>query len=699
MNIQRLGPYRLLRELGRGGMGRVFAAVHVETGEPAAIKLLSAGYSAEEGFRTRFAGEIETLRKLNHPNIVRLFGFGQQDDLLYYAMELVDGRSLEQELRSGRIFDWSEVIDIALDVCHALRHAHNRGVIHRDIKPGNLLLASDGHVKLADFGIARLFGYTRLTHTGGIVGTAEFMSPEQAAGQPAGPRSDLYSLGAVLYVLLARRPLFRAASFAEMLHKQRTEQPEPLRNFAPECPAELEQVIAQLLNKNPDDRLPDAYVLARRLLAMRERLLPGVSEVSQPEATPAAASLGQSPRAAGAQAESVSPASGDSSPVNGDSSLPATKPTEMLFRIQQGLGSAAVTGVSPQSEADRQHPDRPYAADVTQSQKAAEARQVVSPRVASGYLQPTVDVADQSPAAARLPGGGQAQVAARSPAALAEQIAATATARQTPPAGEMPSSESTSGGQFIPVPAERLGADEPQSAASRPLVSPTTWLLLGGLILVTAVAWYLLQPPSADRLYSRIMSRYDGSAASLAAVETDIEFFLTNFSSDHRAPQLHDMLRELQLDRRERRLDRRAKGFGAGEGLSPAERAYLEAVNLSKSDPEQSLQRLEALVVLYEREATTTGPTAECVELARRRIEQLSAELEAARGDIRAAILARLDEADRLAKKDPDKATAIYRAVVALYSHKAWAADLVDRARRSQAATATPTEEDAARAP
>ena len=667
MNIQRLGPYRLLRELGRGGMGKVFAAVHVETGEPAAIKLLSAGYSAEEGFRTRFAGEIETLRKLNHPNIVRLFGFGQQDDMLYYAMELVDGRSLEQELRSGRIFNWGEVIDIALDVCHALRHAHNRGVIHRDIKPGNLLLASDGHVKLADFGIARLFGYARLTHTGGIVGTAEFMSPEQAAGEPAGPRSDLYSLGAVLYVLLARRPLFRAASFAEMLHKQRTEQPEPLRNFAPECPAELEQIIAQLLNKNPDDRIADAHVLARRLRAVRDRLLSGGEEVQQPEATPAAASLGQSPGAAGAQAESVSPASGDRS-------LPATKPTEMLFRIQQGLGSAAVTGVSPQSEADRQHPDGPCATDAAQSPKAAEAQPVASLRLGSGYLQPTVDVARQ-PAAA-----------------VAQPRAPTAAASQKQPAGEMPSSESTSAGQFIAVPADRLGADEPQSAAGRPLVSPTTWLLLGGLILVTAVAWYLLQPPSADRLYSRIMSRYDGSAASLASVETDIEFFLTNFSSDHRAPQLHDMLRELHLDRRERRLDRRAKGFGAGEGLSPAERAYLEAVNLSKSDPEQSLQRLEALVVLYGREATTTGPTAECVELARRRIEQLSAELEAARGDIRAAILARLDEADRLAKKDPDKATAIYRAVVALYSHKAWAADLVDRARRSLSGAAAPAE-------
>ncbi len=197
MEIERLGPYEIVGTLGRGGMGAVYKAIHHETREPAAVKLLSADLAGEEGFRSRFEAEIETLRKLRHPNIVRLFGFGEQEGLLFYAMELVDGNSLEEELRRGRRFDWREVTRIGIETCRALRHAHDRGVIHRDIKPGNLLLAADGSVKLSDFGIARLFGYSRLTTVGNVLGTAEYMAPEQAAGQPVDARADLYSLGAL----------------------------------------------------------------------------------------------------------------------------------------------------------------------------------------------------------------------------------------------------------------------------------------------------------------------------------------------------------------------------------------------------------------------------------------------------------------------------------------------------------------------
>jgi len=144
MKIERLGPYRIVRELGRGGMGTVYEALNLQTDEPAAVKLLSAAMAREEGFREWFEAEIETLRKLNHPNIVRLFGFGEQDEHLFYAMELVHGRSLEQELKRGRPFNWPEVTRIGIETCRALRHAHDRGVIHRDIKPANLLLDADG---------------------------------------------------------------------------------------------------------------------------------------------------------------------------------------------------------------------------------------------------------------------------------------------------------------------------------------------------------------------------------------------------------------------------------------------------------------------------------------------------------------------------------------------------------------------------
>ncbi len=273
--IERLGPYRIVGKLGRGGMGTVYEGVHQETGEPAAVKLLSAALAQEEGFRSRFEIEIETLRKLNHPNIVRLFGFGQQEGHLFYSMELVDGNSLEEELRRGRQFDWREVTRIAIEICRALRHAHDRGIIHRDIKPGNLLMTADGHVKLSDFGIARLFGNTRLTGAGNVLGTAEYMAPEQAEGRPVDTRADLYSLGALMYALLARRPVFRGKSLPDMLHKQRFEQPEPVRKYAPDTPVELEQIIAQLLDKEPGKRIPNPDILARRLEAMLHALSMG----------------------------------------------------------------------------------------------------------------------------------------------------------------------------------------------------------------------------------------------------------------------------------------------------------------------------------------------------------------------------------------------------------------------------------------
>jgi serine/threonine-protein kinase len=272
MEIERLGPYEIVGILGRGGMGAVYKAVHRETREVAAVKLLSADLAGEEGFRGRFEAEIETLRKLRHPNIVRLFGFGEQEGLLFYAMELVEGNSLEEELRRGRRFDWREVTRIGIEMCRALRHAHDRGVIHRDIKPGNLLLAADGSVKLSDFGIARLFGYSRLTSVGNVLGTAEYMAPEQAAGQPVDARADIYSLGALMYALLARRPLFRGKSLPEMLHKQRYEQPEPIRKLVADIPEEFERILSQVLEKEPNRRIPNADILARRLEAMLQAL-------------------------------------------------------------------------------------------------------------------------------------------------------------------------------------------------------------------------------------------------------------------------------------------------------------------------------------------------------------------------------------------------------------------------------------------
>jgi len=268
MNIEQLGPYRIGRQLGRGGMGTVFEAVDLDTDEPAAVKLLAPALAAEEGFRERFQAEIETLRKLNHPNIVRIFGFGRQEDHLFYSMELVEGDSLENEIRGGQRFAWQEVVEIGIQMCQALRHAHDRGIIHRDIKPANLLLTEDGRVKLSDFGIARLFGSSGNTTAGTMVGTVEYMAPEQATGGPVGPASDLCSLGAVFYALLSGRPPFTGKSVPEVVKKQQFDEAKPIGQIVSDVPDELEQIIAELLRKDPSKRIAGAGVLQRRLEAI-----------------------------------------------------------------------------------------------------------------------------------------------------------------------------------------------------------------------------------------------------------------------------------------------------------------------------------------------------------------------------------------------------------------------------------------------
>ena len=179
MALEILGPYRIGDPIGRGGMGTVYRGVNEETGKSAAVKVLSSVLYNDDTFRERFEAEIETLKTLSHPNIVQLYGYGKEDGHLFYAMELVEGTSLEEELQNGRRFQWREATHIGIEVCRALKHAHDCGVIHRDLKPANLLLNDQDQIKLADFGIAKLFGYTQMTAQGATLGTADYMAPEQ----------------------------------------------------------------------------------------------------------------------------------------------------------------------------------------------------------------------------------------------------------------------------------------------------------------------------------------------------------------------------------------------------------------------------------------------------------------------------------------------------------------------------------------
>ena len=266
MSLQKLGPFEVLRVLGRGGMGTVYEARDTASGELVALKALAPVYSFDETFRSRFADEIEALLKLDHPNIVRLLSYGQHEGNLFFAMELIHGASLFQEQKRGEVFHWRVIIDIAMDVCAGLRHAHDRGVIHRDLKPGNLMMDESKRVKITDFGIAKSFGKTRLTEIGNVVGTMDFMSPEQARGKAATVRSDLFSLGAVLYSLISGSPPFCGETVEEAFDLLLSpDPPKKLTKLAPDVPRPLARLIHRLLEKDPEKRIATAQATARQL--------------------------------------------------------------------------------------------------------------------------------------------------------------------------------------------------------------------------------------------------------------------------------------------------------------------------------------------------------------------------------------------------------------------------------------------------
>ena len=261
----RVGPYLIERKLGSGGMGTVYLASHEQTGRMVALKLLSPSLAREEGLVARFMREIDALKKLKNPHVVELFDHGVDGEMYYYAMEYVPGETLTARLRRDKRIPWREVIELSIQICVALKSAHDAGIIHRDLKPSNLLLTPDGDIKLTDFGVAQVFAGSKLTVTGGIIGTAEYMSPEQGQGKRITKRSDLYSLGAVMYVMLTGRPPFSGKTALDVIHKHKYSQFDRPRTIVPDVPYWLDDVICQLMEKDPDKRPADAFVVNRRL--------------------------------------------------------------------------------------------------------------------------------------------------------------------------------------------------------------------------------------------------------------------------------------------------------------------------------------------------------------------------------------------------------------------------------------------------
>lgn len=256
--------YRIERNVGRGGMAEVFLAHDLLLDRPVALKVLFAEYANDPNFVERFRREAQSAAGLTHPNIVAVYDWGKVNNTYFIAMEFVQGRTLASVLKEKLRLDARQASDIAVDIASALGFAHENGVVHRDIKPGNILIGSMGQVKVADFGIARALGAAvedGLTQTGSVMGTATYLSPEQAQGSQPDPRSDIYSLGVVMYEMVAGRVPFIGDNAVGIAYQQVHGVPPALSEFVTDVPPEFEAIVAKCMAKSAERRYAKAGAL------------------------------------------------------------------------------------------------------------------------------------------------------------------------------------------------------------------------------------------------------------------------------------------------------------------------------------------------------------------------------------------------------------------------------------------------------
>src|SRR6516225_2305169 len=270
------GRYKVVSRLGSGGMADVYLAEHEHLGRKVALKLLHRRFAEDPGFVERFRREAQAAAGLQHPNVVSVYDRGAFDGTYYIAMEYLPGRSLKQLIRDEAPLDPVRSIDITIQILKAARFAHRRGVIHRDLKPQNVMIGESDQAKVTDFGIARA-GASDMTETGSILGTAQYLSPEQAQGHAVSASSDLYSIAVVLYEMLTGHVPFDAESAVTIALKHVSEMPTQPTRFNAAIPSELEQVVMWALNKNPADRPKDADQFIAALEAARRSIVAGGS--------------------------------------------------------------------------------------------------------------------------------------------------------------------------------------------------------------------------------------------------------------------------------------------------------------------------------------------------------------------------------------------------------------------------------------
>ena len=344
-----VGSYKITDKIGEGGMGSVFLGIDIMLEREVAIKMLRPELSRQPNVVERFRSEAVTLAKLNHPNIATLYSFLRQGDDYFMVMEYVRGETLDSLIRKSGAMRYDEAIALFCQALEGIDHAHKMGIIHRDIKPANMMLTEMHSIKVMDFGIARVLGSDRLTKTGHLIGTVEYMSPEQVRGEETDARSDIYSLGILLYEMLTGRVPFTSSSEYELMRSQLEDAPPPPRGFAPQIPLTVEQAIMRSLAKKREARYQSA-------IELRSILLQGAAGlVTTPLEAPARASIYAAPVTQIAEPPRLTP------PPSGD----VAKETRLA--TDPGLAPAAMdsglkeTRLAPSAEAYAQTAPAYYA--------------------------------------------------------------------------------------------------------------------------------------------------------------------------------------------------------------------------------------------------------------------------------------------------------------------------------------------------
>jgi serine/threonine-protein kinase len=625
MPLERLGPYQLDKLLGRGGMGAVYVGLHRETAALAAIKVLSGHLADDDSFRERFKQEIETLKRLLHPNIVQLHGFGEEDGHLYYVMELVEGKSLQDELSAGRRFTWREVARIGVAVAEALKHAHDRGIIHRDLKPANLLIDAQDHIKLTDFGIAKLYGGTSVTAEGGVLGTADYMAPEQADGKQITSRCDLYALGSVLFALLTGKPPFGGRSLVQVITALKSETPPSVRRLAPDTPAEFESIINQLLEKDPQKRIPTARALANRLKAMEhglsletrvDRILPDddLPELKPPVPGPATIASAKT---------AISPATDATVAIDKDDEGYHLAPDSPTIATSTGKGSSHRTALG------------------TQAGKAT----------GSGAGHGT-DVTPQ-------------------------------------PAAGAPATTAPKATRFVTVDSRELhGRKERDDEALWQWIGLGA-LCAAAILLIGGVAYYATRSPSADQLFATIQQAAQADNLVSAEVQlTEFLTSHAADPRANEVREYQAELERNRLQQSFERRVRRADGPEGLTPVERAYYQAVQLASHDPQAALARFQSILAVYGgpgSSRSDSANARNVERCLELAQQQAERLSASIQKMNADEQAEVRRQLARAEQLAASDPAAANRIRQGIITLYSDKSWAQDLVAEAQAALA--------------